>query len=422
MSTTFIYRGWDRAGRVIRGSIRAETANDASRMVGERGIRQIGPVALAGATFRIKNWFVGKPVQRISFFRSLASLMEAGVSPTNAFTLLAEQIGAEIKAKTNKYLPFLQAPARRFLATVNGMHEELINGSKISATMGRRPDDFTDVEVAMVAAGEKAGSQVHVVSTLASYLEQDRKFNKSVKSALTYPIVVSGAAFLLVIGLGIFIVPKFVDLYAGFDVPLPITMRVMLMFSHALQSPLFDISLIFGTIIAIFLATRSLETPAGALAFDRARLKVPVVGELIRKNIMISVANVLQMLTDAGENPAAALDIMTQITNSPVYAKALVDARDSLMEGRCAAIYDALDQTTVFEPFFLGYVRIGRESGKLGEMLQKVSEHYKDDVAALVAQIPVIVQTVMIIFLGLVVGSIVISVFEAITSLATGIK
>ena len=80
MTTTFLYKGWDRAGRIIKGSIRAETAADAQQMVSERGIRQIGPVSVAGATFRIKNWFVGKPAQRIPFFRSLAALLDAGLS------------------------------------------------------------------------------------------------------------------------------------------------------------------------------------------------------------------------------------------------------------------------------------------------------------------------------------------------------
>jgi type IV pilus assembly protein PilC len=198
-------------------------------------------------------------------------------------------------------------------------------------------------------------------------------------------------------------------------------MLLLLNIAGILKSPFFFIGAPIAIAGILFLFANWIATPNGALRFDRIRLNIPVVGELIEKIVVARLCDVLAMLFAAGRNPLRAIEICIPIMESPIYATYLTQARDSLESGAVANVYEAFVRTGGFEPLMTGFMQVGVRAGNLDEMLNKISQYYEEDIVSLTAAIPTVVQTTITIIMGVLVGIILYAIYVPISSLVTQI-
>jgi len=404
MSVTFTYTARTKSGERVAGRMRAGDRVAALATLRERHLVPSELVAAAGsppfgALHRAK---IG---ERLAFFRAYAALEEAGVDFSTSLELLTAQAAS----------PRFREALRSVRAAVER------GGEKLHAAMGRRPDEFGDLEIAMVAAGEESGNRAEAFDRLAGFLERDHKLHKRLRGALFYPALVIVVALIVSAYLLIVVVPQFAELFRQFGTAPSVAMRVLLGVAHLASNPAV---IALGAVlfaIAGFGALRSLSSRSGALAFDRLRLRVPLLGEALRKSIVARTLRVLATLMQSGISQVRALDVAAPVAGSPLYTGALCAARDAIASGTCASLEEALSSSALFEPIALGFVRVGSRAGNIPQMLVKIAEYYEDDVETLLTAIPAFVQTVVTLALGFIIGTILYVVYVPLSTLAGSI-
>lgn len=421
MKTSYNFVARNKDGKIERSVIGADDRIDAARSLRERGLTPINVIE-RGTVFDIRTMFVKRPAERLTFFRSYAALASAGASTNDTFSLLISQIRNSVKKDLKNRFPGARAKKMNFLRVVEGLSREVMSGVKLHDAMSRRPNEFSEVEAAMCQIGDSTGEMAKVLEQVAEFLERDRKFKKQLGDALTYPILVAGFAILMVILMIVKIIPEFANLFAGFGVDLPITMKIMLGASDFFKNPISVMLLTFGIFGGIIAFGRAIGTPAGALRFDRLRMGIPIVGELITKIVVSRICRVLAMLSESGKGPQQSLEIAIPVSESPAFAKAMTDGRDAIRRGQATNLHEALARTELFDPLVLGFAQVGAKTGNVGDMLKRVSEYYESDIESLTAIIPTFVQTLVTILMGGVVGLIVYSVYVPLTQLVSQIK
>lgn len=334
----------------------------------------------------------------LSFFRSFATLIRAGVSIQRA-------LGVTIERTTDKRLA---EALRSILADVE-------HGSALSAAMGRRPRDFPHLYVAMIRAGEAGGILDDVLERLAVFLERDAALRKKIQTALAYPAVVLTSAVGLVIFLMAKIVPMFSQIFDSFHVALPLATRLLLRAGDALAAPLPWFALCLVMALGGLCVARIARTPAGELLLDRMRLNVPIVGPLLHKAAQARIARMLATLLRSGIELVGAMEAVIPVAGSAQYARVLDTVNAAIREGESLA--ERLGDTELIDPMFLALVRVGEETGLVDEMLLKVAEYFERDVEAAIATLGAVLEPALIIVLGSVVGFIVCSIFIPLYSL-----
>jgi type IV pilus assembly protein PilC len=405
MSVTFAYRARKPSGEAVAGTMRAIDRPTALATLRER---MLIPSSLEPktTTFSIARLFArSKPGERLAFFRAYAALEQSGVDFGTAFSLLIAQ------ARTPRM--------RDALASIRCDVEQ--SGEKLWAAMSHRPDEFSDLEVAMVAAGEEAGTREEVFDRLATFLERDDRLRKRLRAALFYPALVVAAALLITIYLFIVVIPQFAHLFMSFDVPLSPIMIGLLALTTVLSNPLVLISLAIVTVLGYSGVTRALNTPEGALAFDAIRFKIPVLGDAMRKTIVARLCRVLSTLLQSGVNQMRALEVAIPVAESPIFGRAIERAREDIANGSAASLEEALAPSQRFPPLMLGFVRIGATAGTIPTMLVKIAEYYEEDVESVLTALPAAIQTVVTLGLGAVVATIVYVVYVPLSSLSSSI-
>jgi type IV pilus assembly protein PilC len=406
MSLTFVYRARTAAGEQVAGTMRALDHTAALAALRERRLIP-SEVRSTSGVFSFARFLRRSPSrERLAFFRAYAALEEAGIDFSTAFELLAQQ-----------------AKSPRFREAVEAVRSDVERlGEKLWAAMSHRPDDFTDLEVAMVAAGEEAGNRAEIFDRLALFLERDARFRKQLGTALFYPAIVVAAALAITAYLFLMVVPQFAELFKAFDVRASSLLDTLLAIRDIASHPLALAAVaVFGGGLVLTLALL-VQTPAGAIALDRFRLSLPMIGRLLRKAAVARLARVLATLLESGVNQLRALEVAIPVAESPVFARAIETARQRIAAGACASLDEALALTGIFEPLAVNFVRVGSQAGDVPGMLTKISEYYEDDVESLVATIPTLVQTLVTLGLGGVVAVIVYIVYVPLTTLASSVR
>ncbi len=405
MSMTFAYNARTPSGERVAGTMRAIDRSAALAMLRER---MLIPSSLESATSTFsfaRALRRAKPSERLTFFRAYAALEQSGVDFSTAFELLIEQ------ARTPRF--------RDALSSIKSDVER--GGEKLWAAMSHRPDEFTDLEVAMVAAGEEAGNREEIFDRLALFLERDERLRKKLQAALFYPALVVIAAAAISIYIFTFVIPQFAKLFTSFGVELSPIMVALLGLSSLLLNPFLDVVVVIAVVFGSLSAMRTLATTEGALAFDGLRLRIPLVGEALRKTILARLTRVLATLLQSGVNQVRALEVAVPVAESPIFARAVEIARERIAGGRSASLEEALSATGVFPPLLLGFVRVGSSAGNIPQMLVKISEYYEEDVESLLSALPTLIQTAVTLGLGAIVAVIVYVVYVPLSQLSTSI-
>jgi type IV pilus assembly protein PilC len=288
------------------------------------------------------------------------------------------------------------------------VQEDVEAGMPLSDAMAKHPAAFDRLYVSMVRAGEAGGALDQTLTRLAVQLEKDDSLRRAVKSAMTYPIVIAAFAIMVMMGMLLFIIPIFANMYKDLGGELPSLTRLMMGISNVLKGYWF---IVFPAIILLVWALIRLKnTEQGRRAWDRAKLKLPMkVGPVIQKIAVARFSRTLATLVSSGVPILQAIEITGKTSGNTVIEEAMVDVKESVRAGE--SIARPLTRASVFPPMVTQMISIGEETGALDAMLNKIADFYEDEVDAAVKALTSIIEPIMMVFVGGLVGVIVISMY-----------
>jgi type IV pilus assembly protein PilC len=325
------------------------------------------------------------------FTRQFATLIEAGVSIVQALLILEQQ-----------------TDDKNLAPVIDEVRNDVESGLLLSRAMARHPRVYSRLYVAMVEAGEASGTLDRVLDRVAVQIEKETQIKRRVKGAMVYPIVVLAFATLVLTGMLLFIVPVFVKIFAQLNGQLPMLTQWVMNASNVMRGYWFIIFPVLG--LSIWGFFRFKRTEPGRQAWDRFRLRVPMkIGDVVLKVTMARFSRTLATLVGAGVDIVKALEITGATAGNWVVEEALAEVRVRVHEG--VPIAQPLLENPVFPPMVSQMVRIGEETGELEKMLGKIADFYEDEVDTAVAALTSIIEPIMMIGVGLMVGVIVIAMY-----------
>jgi type IV pilus assembly protein PilC len=396
----FAYTAIDAAGLELEGEISAPDAPAAREALRVRGLLALHLTEKAASTEGIRGAVKkvkGKHLQ--IFARQFATMIEAGLNVVTALVILEQQT-------EDKNLAQVVAELR---ADVEG-------GLLLSEAMARHPRIFSRLFIAMVEAGEAAGILDVVLDRVAFQIEKETQIRRRVKGAMMYPLMVMGFATLVLIGMLTFLVPVFVDIFKQLGGDLPFLTQIVVSASDLIRSKFYVIFPALG--LGIFALLRYKKTERGRRHWDRFRLKLPVgIGGIVLKVGMARFSRTLSTLIGAGVDIIRALEITGSTSGNSLIEDAVTNVRERVHQGVPIAV--PLAEDPIFPPMVSHMVRVGEETGELETMLGKIADFYEDEVDSSIATLTSIIEPLMMIGVGLMVGIIIISMYLPMFKLLT---
>ena len=384
-------------GAMRVGTSEAESQEILSRRLQEQGF-QVTDVKQTGKGKKNNGGGWGKvKLNDLSLFcRQFSTMIDAGVSLVRALDVLGEQTA---NPKLKRILLEIQA--------------EVEGGQTLSKSMQKYPKVFNNLFIGLIRAGEVGGVLEESLQRLSFFLEKDMELRRKVKAALTYPIIVVIVAILIVVGLCTFIVPKFIDLFKELGVKdLPAMTQVLVDFSQFLQNKWYIMVTI--CLVVWFGIKLAGTTRIGRRVIDWLKLKMPVFGKLSHKICLARFARTLSTLLVSGVPILQAMETVAGTVGNEIISEAILNARERIREGD--RINEPLEKSKMFPPMVVHMISIGEESGALDQMLSKIAEFYEGEVESALQSLTSAIEPVMIVFLGVVVGFIVIAMFMPLIS------
>ncbi|HET9412092.1 MAG TPA: type II secretion system F family protein [Candidatus Saccharimonadales bacterium] len=387
------------------GTVEAANRAAATAALAKQGLRLIG-LKEENAKARTFNLFQSKVRSKdlVVFTRQLSTMVSAGVPLLRALTTLQQQ--SESKRLS------------QVLATVN---KDVQGGMALGDAFGKHPEVFSDIYVNMVRAGEAGGILDDILKRLALQQEKSDLIRKKVKGAMTYPVVLLTITLAAFIGLMVFIVPRIGQIVkdlGGPDAELPMITQVMLAISSFLTNQWYI--LIGAVVLAVYLFRRWVKTPAGKRTFSYILLKTPAVGTIISKLAVARFSRTFASLLGAGVSVIEALHVSGGAVGNVLYKEELDKAAESVKNGK--QLSDILGQSKLFPQIVPQMLAVGEETGQTDTVLIKVAEFYEEEVDTLIGSLSSILEPVMIVIMGSMVGLIAASVMGPISSLSTNVK
>jgi len=400
---TYTYTARAKDGKKQKGTLTAETRQALNTMLQSRGLTPISiQEASAAARPGLGKRRLGRKVKTtelLIFTRQLSTIVSAGLPLLQGLDILAEQTDDP-----------------NFAAVIENVGQDVESGESFSNSLTKYPRVFPDLYVSMVRAGEAGGDLDGVLLQLADYLETTEELKRRIKSAMTYPVVAFSMILLIAAGLIVWVVPQFAEIFSSFGRQLPAPTRALIATSEILRSWK---ALIFvaAFIAAIIGAKFYSKTPIGRLNLDMLKLRVPVFGALLRKVAISRFARTLSTLTRSGVPILQALEIVERTSGNEVFARAVRNAGDSVRSGETLA--DPLERCQQFPRMVTRMIAVGEKTGALEGMLMKISDFYDSEVKAAVDSMTSLIEPILIMMMGLVVGSIVVALFMPILQLSS---
>ncbi len=393
----YVYRGTNRSGSAVSGEQMAANKTELTNLLKRQQIK-VSKMSEKGKEFNLPTFGGNVTAKDLAIFtRQFSVMIDAGLPLVQCLEILAGQQENKIFQKT--------------LTATRGSVE---GGATLSAAMRQNPKVFDPLYVNLVEAGETGGILDTILQRLATYIEKNVKLKRAVKSALVYPVAVVTVAAGVITLLLWKVVPIFATLFLGLGVDLPLPTRIVISMSNFIGS-------IFGLLILVFIVGICIGvkvwygTPQGRYSIDAALLKMPLIGILLRKIAVARFTRTLGTLISSGVPILEGLDITARTAGNAVVEKALNHVRKSLEAGRNLA--DPLRETDVFPGMVTQMIGVGEQTGAMDAMLQKIADFYEEEVDAAVKDLLSAMEPMMIVFLGVVVGGIVISMYLPLFSL-----
>jgi type IV pilus assembly protein PilC len=393
----FTYRGVNRAGSNVSGERLAGSKAELTAVLKREQIN-VSKVSEKGKEFNIPTFGTGVDSKELAIFtRQFSVMIDAGLPLVQCLEILAGQ-------QENK----------TFQKILNGVRGSVEGGATLSASMKQYEKVFDPLYYNMVEAGETGGILDTILQRLSIYIEKNVKLKRAVRSAMIYPVSVLSIAAMVITLLLWKVVPIFVTLFNGLDVDLPLPTRIVIGLSNFVGS-------IYGLMVVIFVIASGFAlkfwygTPQGRYILDGLLLKAPVVGLVLRKIAVARFTRTLGTLISSGVPILEGLDITARTSGNAVVEKAIAQTRKAVEAGR--SLVDPLKETNVFPGMVTQMIGVGEQTGAMDAMLQKIADFYEDEVDAAVKDLLTAIEPIMIVFLGVVVGGVVISMYLPLFSL-----
>jgi type IV pilus assembly protein PilC len=326
----------------------------------------------------------------VIFTRQFSTMINSGLPLVQALTILAEQTDNKALAEVTKKVVF-----------------DVESGNTVADALSKHPRAFTNLYVNMVAAGEAGGILDTILMRLATFLEKNDALVRKVKGAMIYPAVIMSVAFIAVVVLLIFVIPVFESMFASVGQALPIPTRIVIAASKFLRAYWWVVGAI--GIAASYFGKKYYASNSGKLVIDRFMLHVPVLGDVLRKSAVSRFTRTLGTLISSGVSILEGLEITAKTAGNRVIQDAIMQSRSSIAGGDTIA--QPLQKSKVFPPMVISMIAVGEQTGGLDEMLSKIADFYDEEVDAAVSNLLSLLEPIMIVFLGVVVGGMVVAMY-----------
>ena len=398
-----IYKWEGKAGKGAIKKGEMEAPNEAAIRIHLRQ-QNIVPtkVVLKGKEFKISLPFKKKVNQRAIavFTRQLATMIDAGLPLVQSLEILSSQQEAKL-----------------FKNIIREIREDVEGGSTFAGALKKHPATFNELYTNLVVAGEEGGILDTILTRLANYIEKSEALKKKVKSALIYPATIVGVALIVVAILMIFVIPVFETLFKSAGQNLPLPTLIVLTLSKLIKK--YVVILIPAFILLFYMAKKYYQTQNGRAVIDRLILKLPVFGPLLRKIAVARVSRTLGTLVSSGVPILDGLTIVSRTSGNKTIETAILSARASIREGETIA--EPLNRSKIFPPMVIQMISVGESTGALDNMLSKIAEFYEEEVDIAVANLTSLLEPFLMIFLGVVIGGVVISMYLPIFQMASAV-
>ena len=392
--STFVYTARKDRGAPFKGEAMGDSKAAVVADLRRKGLTVVSLEEKRGA-IDLKTLLEGS--KRISvrdkavFARQFATMINSGLAVLRALYVLEDQ-----------------TQNSRFKKIIKQVRDDVEAGATLSDSMARHPVAFDRLYVAMVRAGETSGALDQTLMRLATQLEKSDSLKRTIKSAMTYPVLIAVFAIMVMIGMLLFIIPIFAKMYDDLGGQLPSLTRLMMTISNMMKGYWFIIFPVIG--LTIWGLMRLKKTEQGRRAWDRAKLKLPLkVGPIVQKLAVARFTRTFATLVGSGVPILQAIEITGKTSGNWVIEEAMVDVKESVRSGE--PIARPLKRVAVFPPMVTHMISIGEETGALDAMLNKIADFYEDEVDAAVKSLTSIIEPIMMMFIGGLVGLIVISMY-----------
>ncbi len=386
----FIYYAKDKEGKTTRGIIEAKDKAMALDLLHRRGmvILRLEEELVKG---KKPGWGQSVPLMDLVLFtRQLATMIDSGIPLPQAFEILYEQISR----------PY-------FKKVIYAVKEDIEAGESLSNALSKFPTVFSPLYIHMIKAGEASGALSEILERLASYLESANTLATKVRSAMVYPVAVLIVASLITAGLLIFVVPIFKDLFESLGGELPLPTRILMATSDILRHYALIVVIVIG--VLVFALLKAVNTEKGRYIFDSLLLKLPVIGDLLKKVAIAKFARTFATLMKSGVPILDSLEIVAKVSGNKVIEQNLLRAKEGVKEGE--SISKPLEKAGIFPPMVYRMVAVGEQTGELEKMLNKISDFYEEQVNAAIEALTSVMEPIIMVVLGGLIGGIVISLY-----------
>lgn len=400
--STFVYTAKDQLGRSVKAKEFAISEHELKTRLARRNLALISIKEVSKKsrpyTFRGKV----KTEDLVLFCKQLGTMVKGGVPLLRAINSIADE---------------LKNPLFRSVLSEAGYHVK--SGESLSNSLKRFPNIFSNLFISIVEAGEKVGSLDTMLERLSAYLESRDRLNKKIMTALTYPTFVLAFFFIAMAVITLFLVPRFKSLYGGFHAKLPWLTRAVFGFSDLIMHNLPAIIVVI--VITAFLFRKFFfGSKVGKHIFDNLILNVPVFGNVIKNAALSKFARTLATLLSQGIPIAASLELVSKTSENVVIEEAGIKMRDLILDG--ASIHEAMKRAEIFPSLMLQMAMVGVESGSLPELLDKTANFYEERVDNFISALTSMIEPVIIVVLGAMIGIVVVALYLPIFNLGHAIS
>lgn len=395
----FRYKARNQYGEKVSGKVEARNAHQAATELSVRQLLVIDIRPLTDDSFStLRQLIFGiKFSDVVGFTRQLSTMISAGLPLASALSILVQQSKPEMS---------------RMVATIL---QDIEGGATFTKALQKYPKHFNTIYVQLVRAGEVGGVLDDILSRLAVNMEKTKAFRSKTRGAMIYPVIVLLAMAAVSSIMMIFVIPQLTEMYRDFQADLPLATLVLVAVSDFMVN--FWWAILIAIAAGVWAAKRWYKTEEGRRTFDGFVLRIPIFGELVQKIMLTEFARTLSLLLGAGISLLQAIEIVTDGTNNVIYKEAMADVYKQVEKG--VSISKALSRYDVFPPILHQMMAVGEETGKLDEVLGKLSNYFEEESEQAVKNLTTAIEPIIMIVLGIGVGAMVIAVIMPIYNLTS---
>lgn len=395
------YKAADASGKVVSGFIESPDSTSAATSLRAKALVPVAINQKKDRSFSLPFFHSHSRSSLIIFTRQLSSMLASGLTLMQALLILKDQVNDQ-----------------SLRVVIEGLVEDVQEGKKFSEGLKKYPAVFDKLYVSLIKAGESSGFLDKILLRLADNLEKDQALKGKLKSALVYPVIVVVLMIVVVVIMMIVVIPQLSSLYTSLNVSLPLPTQIVIAVSNFFVNFWWLMVIVGGGFGYMFNKWR--VTEHGKLALDVIVLKIPIVGTLIQKSLLVEFARTLSMLIGAGALVVDSLNQAAEVADNTIYRSAILDVSKRVEKG--ISVGDAMNVYTLFPPILVQMVKVGEQTGKLDEALIKASEYFEREVNGLVSTLTAAMEPFIMVVLGIGVAFLVISVITPIYNLTSAIK